>query len=203
VVSFVVKGRFIGRDIFESALQYKGGRDVSYGIWNSVTKEFVFGIIERTAGDAEERLFARIGNNARKWRFEARQIPGETLRLMQDAKRSYRCGHPARYGFEVRGEVHPEYGDPLDYVPLAGHTCYGGYVQLRGILGENRRREEITKAKARLLPQARATLTRKGYDWGLYEARIEWSVHYEVAGKNLITVGYKVYVPKKEENVNA
>lgn len=46
-----------------------------YGIWNTVKKEFQFGISESSPRSAEKRLFEMIGNDARKWRFEARRIP--------------------------------------------------------------------------------------------------------------------------------
>ncbi len=46
-----------------------------YGIWNSESKTFVFGICEDTPMLAEARLFQKIGADARKWRFEARRLP--------------------------------------------------------------------------------------------------------------------------------
>jgi hypothetical protein len=38
-------------------------------------KEFQFGICEETKEKAIKKLFEKIGNDARKWRFEARLIP--------------------------------------------------------------------------------------------------------------------------------
>lgn len=45
-----------------------------YGIWNGVKREFQFGINESTKGKAEKALFKKIGNDARKWRFEAKRL---------------------------------------------------------------------------------------------------------------------------------
>ena len=50
-----------------------------YGVFNTIRKEFQFGICEDTPELAKKALFARIGNNARRWRFEIREIPkGQT-----------------------------------------------------------------------------------------------------------------------------
>lgn len=48
-----------------------------YGIWNSMKKEYQFGIDESTPRKAEKKLFQKIGNDARKWRFEVREIKEE------------------------------------------------------------------------------------------------------------------------------
>ena len=48
-----------------------------YGIWNTSRKEFQFNICEDTQMLAEARLCQKIGDDARKWRFEARRIPKE------------------------------------------------------------------------------------------------------------------------------
>ncbi|WP_438312283.1 hypothetical protein [Sporosarcina sp. FA9] len=45
-----------------------------YGIWSSVSKQFVFGIQEPTKKRAREKLIRRIGKNSFKYRFEAKQI---------------------------------------------------------------------------------------------------------------------------------
>ena len=49
-----------------------------YGIWNDVQKEFQFGIAEDTPQKAERKLFAKIGHDARKWRFEVREIKSDS-----------------------------------------------------------------------------------------------------------------------------
>lgn len=49
-----------------------------YGIYNTVTKEFQFGICEDTKKKAYDRLFRKIGHDAKKWRFEVRRIPEVT-----------------------------------------------------------------------------------------------------------------------------
>lgn len=58
---------------------YRGVPGEKYGIWNGMKKEFQFGICEDTPMLAEARLFQKIGDDARKWRFEARPFPRETL----------------------------------------------------------------------------------------------------------------------------
>lgn len=47
-----------------------------YGIWNSMKKEFQFGICETTKTRAHRALFRKIGHDSKKWRFEPRYIPG-------------------------------------------------------------------------------------------------------------------------------
>ena len=49
---------------------YLGVPGVKYGIWNTVRKCWQFGICEDTPMLAEARLFQKIGDDARKWRFE-------------------------------------------------------------------------------------------------------------------------------------
>lgn len=46
-----------------------------YGVWNNMRKEFQFGISEPSKKKAKRRLFDKIGNDARKYRFEIRKIP--------------------------------------------------------------------------------------------------------------------------------
>lgn len=45
-----------------------------FGIWNSMKKKYQFGIDEPTPRKAEKKLFQKIGNDARKWRFEIKEI---------------------------------------------------------------------------------------------------------------------------------
>lgn len=54
-----------------------GVRGEQYGIWNSVKKCWQFGICEDTPMLAEARLFQKIGDDARKYRFEAKALPPE------------------------------------------------------------------------------------------------------------------------------
>lgn len=60
---------------------YRGQRGKKYGIYNTSTKCFQFGICEDTPMLAEARLFQMIGDDARKWRFEPRVLPpdGKTV----------------------------------------------------------------------------------------------------------------------------
>lgn len=46
-----------------------------YGIWNSITKRFVFGIKETSKRAAENKLFKKAGKGAYCDRYEVRLIP--------------------------------------------------------------------------------------------------------------------------------
>ena len=54
---------------------YHGIAGKKWGIWNQMKKEFQFGICEETPMLAEARLYQKIGDNARKYRFEPRILP--------------------------------------------------------------------------------------------------------------------------------
>lgn len=58
------------RDVY-----YRGKPGKKYGIWNDVKKEFQFGICEDTPMMAEARLYQKLGDDARKWRFQPRMLP--------------------------------------------------------------------------------------------------------------------------------
>ncbi len=58
---------------------YRGKDGYKYGIWNNVTKKFVFGIKEDTPMLAEARLFQKIGDDARKCRFEVKRAKVEKI----------------------------------------------------------------------------------------------------------------------------
>lgn len=62
----------MNKEIYQRGLPGK-----KWGIWNQVKKEFQFGIAEDTPMLARARLFQRIGDDARKYRFELKQIPKE------------------------------------------------------------------------------------------------------------------------------
>ena len=53
---------------------YRGIPGCKFGIYNTVKKEFQFDIYEDTPMLAEARLFQKIGNDARKWKFEPRKV---------------------------------------------------------------------------------------------------------------------------------
>ena len=61
-----------------------GVRGEQYGIWNTAKKCWQFGICEDTPMLAEARLFQRIGDDARKWRFEVRVLPAEMRKAKPD-----------------------------------------------------------------------------------------------------------------------
>ena len=54
---------------------YHGPPGVKWGIWNTVAHCFQFGISEDTPMLAQARLFQKIGDDAKKYRFEPRQLP--------------------------------------------------------------------------------------------------------------------------------
>lgn len=53
----------------------RGRKGVKYGIYNTKAKQFQFGISEDTPMLAQARLHQIIGDDAKKWRFEARALP--------------------------------------------------------------------------------------------------------------------------------
>ena len=62
-----------------------------YGIWNTIHKEFQFGISENTPQKAEKKLFQKIGHDARKWRFEIREIKlGDPIQKLPEYARKKR-----------------------------------------------------------------------------------------------------------------
>ncbi len=60
-----------------------------YGIYNTMKKEFQFGIREETKEKAIERLFQKIGKDAYKWRFEAREIKKDNKVQSVKPRRSF------------------------------------------------------------------------------------------------------------------
>lgn len=54
---------------------YHGVLGVKYSIWNASRKCWQFGICEDTPMLAEARLFQKIGDDARKRRFESSPLP--------------------------------------------------------------------------------------------------------------------------------
>lgn len=52
----------------------RGAQGKKYGIYDCVKKKFCFGICEDTPMLAEARLFQKIGDNARRYRYEARTL---------------------------------------------------------------------------------------------------------------------------------
>ena len=54
-----------------------GRKGVKYGVYNTMKKEFQFGVCEDSPMLAQARLHYLIGDDAKKWRFEFRPIPKE------------------------------------------------------------------------------------------------------------------------------
>lgn len=61
--------------IMKRNVYYRGTPGKKYGIWNVTQKCFQFNICEDTPMLAEARLYQKIGDDARKWRFEPRMLP--------------------------------------------------------------------------------------------------------------------------------
>ena len=55
----------------------RGKPNVKYGVYNSMKKEFQFGICEDSPMLAQARLHYIIGDDAKKWRFQFKPIPKE------------------------------------------------------------------------------------------------------------------------------
>lgn len=55
----------------------RGINNAKWGIWNAKERCFQFNICEDTPMLAEARLFQKIGDDARKWKFETRMLPKE------------------------------------------------------------------------------------------------------------------------------
>lgn len=67
----------------DRTLYYRGKPGKKFGIWNAKQKEFQFGICEDSPMLAEARLFYKIGDDARKWRFETKQIPDNLIPVVK------------------------------------------------------------------------------------------------------------------------
>ena len=59
---------------------HRGIPGKKWGIWNQVRKDWQFGICEDTPMLAEARLFQRIGDDARRYRFEPRILPDNMVK---------------------------------------------------------------------------------------------------------------------------
>ena len=93
---------------------YRGLLGVKWGIWNAGRKCWQFGICEDTPMLAEARLFQKIGDDARKWRFEARQLPAAAV-----------AGIPAT-GQAPGGKRNPVCGAPCDLCRFDPPSSFGG-----------------------------------------------------------------------------
>lgn len=69
-----------------------------YMIWNNVQKEYQFpSICETTEKGAKTLLFKKIGNDARKWRFEVVKVKKEEAKaIVKDLKRQAKIKRLAR-----------------------------------------------------------------------------------------------------------
>lgn len=47
---------------------------MNYGIWNTRTKKFQFGIRESSKTKARKALYEKIGKDAYKWRFVVKEV---------------------------------------------------------------------------------------------------------------------------------
>ena len=60
---------------------YHGIAGKKFGIYNCNAKSFQFGICEDTPMLAEARLYQKIGDDARKWKFEPRVLPDKLVAM--------------------------------------------------------------------------------------------------------------------------
>lgn len=56
-------------------IYYHGKDGRKWGIYNVTQKKFQFGIHEDTPMLAVARLYQKLGDDAKKWRFEPRMLP--------------------------------------------------------------------------------------------------------------------------------
>jgi len=52
---------------------------MAYGVYNTLKKEFQFGIKEESKKKATQKLFKKIGKDSYKWRFEIKEIKVEPI----------------------------------------------------------------------------------------------------------------------------
>lgn len=64
-----------GKRLMNRLEMMRGRPGIKYGIYNTKSKQFQFGISEDTPYLAQARLMQKIGDDARKWRFEVRRLP--------------------------------------------------------------------------------------------------------------------------------
>lgn len=68
---------------------YRGKANIKYGIWNDVSKQFQFNISEDTPFLAIARLYQKIGDDAKKARFEPKRLPEKRDKVLRaDVKKS-------------------------------------------------------------------------------------------------------------------
>ena len=77
----------------DRAIFMRGKRGVKYGVYNTMKKEFQFGICEDSPMLAQARLHYLIGDDAKKWRFEFRPIPKEIYLSVEFATVRRRTHH--------------------------------------------------------------------------------------------------------------
>jgi hypothetical protein len=64
---------------------YRGKANIKYGIWNDVSKQFQFNISEDTPFLAIARLYQKIGDDAKKARFEPKRLPEKRDKVLRAA----------------------------------------------------------------------------------------------------------------------
>lgn len=70
-----------------------GKKGVKYGVYNTMKKEYQFGICEDSPMLAEARLHYLIGDDAKKWRFQFKPIPKEVYLSVEFANVRKRTHH--------------------------------------------------------------------------------------------------------------
>ena len=118
---------------------YRGVQGEKYGIYNTIKKCFQFGICEDTPALAQARLFQKIGEDARKHRFQPKRLTVcDRIELNQRHKSEqitepepYTPVCPRGYVDCVRDPAYIKYHYPDWYAKL-----YGDLTPLQAILTE-------------------------------------------------------------------
>lgn len=76
-------------------IYHHGQPGQKYGIWNTAAKRWQFNICEDTPMLAVARLYQKIGDDARKSRFEPRPLPAKMQREVMAAR-----NRPPEGGYE-------------------------------------------------------------------------------------------------------
>lgn len=118
---------------------YQGAPGEKYGIYNTIKKRFQFGICEDTPALAQARLFQKIGEDARKHRFQPKRLSvSDRLGLdhhkreqIPDPPMPYKPVCPRGYDDCVRDPAYIQYHYPDWYAEL-----YGDLAPWQAILAE-------------------------------------------------------------------
>lgn len=105
-------------------IYYCGIPGKKWGIWNDLKKEWLFDICEDTPMLAMARLHQKIGEDARKCRFEPRQLPDKAIVSDTNVRNKVRHGRWEQIGvgYDVDGEEYPKWKCSECHAEHIGHT---------------------------------------------------------------------------------